>query len=139
MDFNIIIKMKKRHYIGILCCLIIMACQKASPKYDKAILVGNWLRISSSDARSDSMTVMVTSGDDAVVTYVPTSSNFVLQQSKWKNINPVVESGDFQFLDLSADGNLWSAFITIESETELTIKSAKYPNAPGGVQTWVKF
>jgi len=130
--------MKGRHYIGILVCLIIMACKKTNPNYDKTILNGNWLRINSSDARSDSMVVYIATGDSAIITFVPAGSNFVLQQQKWRNIRAVVESGDFQFLDLSADGDFWKAFIRMESETELKIRSSEYPNAPGGVQTWVK-
>jgi len=132
-------KMKKRHYIGMLCCLIIMACQKPSPAYDKTVLEGNWLRVNSSDARSDSMTVYVGTGDSAIISFVPTNSNFALQQQKWRAITPVAEIGDFQFLDLSADGNFWKAFILMESETELYIINAEYPDAPGGEQVWIKF
>ncbi|MBL4650217.1 MAG: hypothetical protein JKY03_10830 [Aureispira sp.] len=131
--------MKRRHYIGMLYCLMIMACGKPSPNYDKEVLIGNWLRINSSDARSDSMTVYIESGDSAIVTFVPPSSNFFLKQRKWHSITAIAEFGDFQFLDLSADSNLWKAFIIMKSKTELRIKSAEYPNAPGGTQTWVKF
>jgi hypothetical protein len=116
-----------------------MACGKPDPNYKKTVLKGNWLRINSSDARSDSMTVYIENGDSAIVTFVPFSSNFSLQQQKWRSITAVAESGDFEFLDLSADSNLWKAFIIMESETELRIKSADHPNAPGGTQTWVKF
>lgn len=131
--------MKKRHYIGMLCCFIIMACGQPSPEYEKTILKGNWLRVNSSDARSDSMTVYIASGDSAIVTSVPPSSNFSVQELKWRNITAIVEPGDFQFLDLSADGNLWKAFILMESESELVIISAEHPNAPGGTQKWIKF
>ncbi len=131
--------MRKRHCIGILCCLMIMACGKPSPNYDKKVLQGNWLRIESSDARSDSMTVHVAWRDSAVVTFVPQNSNFSLQQLKWKSVTAVAEFGDFQFLDLSADSNYWKAFITMKSETELEINNAEHPNAPGGKQKWVKF
>lgn len=130
--------MKKRHYIGMLCCLLIMACGQPSPNYGKEILQGNWLRINSSDARSDSMRVHIATGDSAIVTFAPPNSNFSAQQLKWRSITPVVESGDFQFLDLSADGNLWKAFIIMESEVELRIISAEHPNAPGGEQEWIK-
>ncbi|CAA6828707.1 MAG: Unknown protein [uncultured Aureispira sp.] len=131
-------KMKKRHYIGMLCCLLIMACAKPSPKYDKEVLEGDWLRTSSSDARSDSMIVHVGIGNAAAVLFAPPNSNFSLQQLKWQKIRAVAESGDFQLLDLSADGNLWKAFILMKSETELEIINADYPNAPGGVQKWIK-
>jgi len=130
--------MKGRHYIGMLGCLIMMACGKPSPKYDKMVLKGNWLRINSSDARSDSMTVYIAIGDSAIVTFAPPNSSFALGERKWRSITAVAESGDFQFLDLSGDGNLWKAFIIMESETELKIKSVEYPNAPGGEQTWIK-
>lgn len=131
--------MKGRHYIGVLCCLIIMACGKPSPTYKKEVLVGNWLRISSSDARSDSMTIHIATGDSAIVTYAPPNSGFALKQRKWQNITAVAEFRDFEFFDLSADSNVWKAFITMESETRLYLKSAEHPNAPGGTQTWVKF
>lgn len=130
--------MKKRHYIGILCCLIMMACGKESPKYDKEVLEGHWLRISSSDARSDSMIVHVGTGNTGIVVFTPFSSNFSLQELKWQSITPVAEFGDFQLLDLSADGNLWKAFIIMKSEMELEIINAEYPNVPGGGQQWIK-
>lgn len=116
-----------------------MACQQASPNYEKTVLKGNWLRINSTDVRSDSMTLFIESGDSAILTSVPPNSNFSPQQLKWRNITPVAQFGDFQLLDLSADGNLWKAFITMESETRLQIKSSDFPNAPGGEQTWVKY
>jgi hypothetical protein len=116
-----------------------MACGKPSPNYDKKVLEGNWLRINSSDARSDSMTINIVYRDSAIVTFVPSNSNFALQQLKWRNITPIAEPGDFQFLDLSADGSYWKAFITMESEVELKIISSEYPDAPGGEQKWVKF
>lgn len=130
--------MRKRHYLGILCCLIIMACQQASPSYEKTVLKGNWLRINSTDIRSDSMTLHIISGDSAVITSVPPNSNFFPQQLKWRSITPVAEFGDFQIQDLSADGNWWKAFIIMESDTRFQVKSADFPNAPGGKQTWEK-
>jgi hypothetical protein len=131
--------MKRRHYIGVLCCLMILACSKSSSNYEKKELVGNWLRISSSDTRSDSMTIYIASGDSAIVTYAPPNSGFALKERKWENITLVAEFRDFQFFDLSADGTLWKAFITMESSTVLYVKSAEHPDAPGGTQTWVKF
>jgi hypothetical protein len=115
-----------------------MACGKASPNYDKEVLEGDWIRISSSDARSDSMVVHVGTDNSAVVVFAPFSSNFFLQQLKWQNITPVAEFGDFQLLDMSADSNLWKAFIIMKSEMELEIINAEYPNAPGGGQQWIK-
>ncbi|WP_052597719.1 hypothetical protein [Aureispira sp. CCB-QB1] len=131
--------MKKRYFIGIVFCWLFMACEKATPEHGVEILVGNWLRVSSTDARSDSMTIHIAKGDSAVITSVPPNSNFRLQELKWRNITAIAESGDFQFLDLSADGTLWKAFIEVESASQLKIINAKHPNAPGGKQIWTKF
>lgn len=113
------------------------ACQNASPRYSLDILQGNWLRISSTDTRSDSMFVHI-DNDSAKVLFAPISSDFVIGQKKWDGLTAIVEGGDFELSDLSGDGKTWQAAITMNNDSSLELKSLDYPNAPGGEQSWIK-
>lgn len=113
------------------------ACQNASPRYPLDTLQGNWLRISSTDTRSDSMLVYV-NNDSAKVLFAPITSDFVIGQKKWASLKAIVESGDFELYDLSGDGRSWKATITMNSDSSLELKNLDYPNAPGGEQSWIK-
>lgn len=117
------------------------ACATDSPRYDKAILEGQWLRIASTDTRSDSMVISVT-GDTAVIVSVPDSSNFEVGELKWLNIRAVVEEGDFLCSDLSADGDRWEAAITLfgpdSLPTTCEVVNRSFPGAPGALQEWVR-
>lgn len=125
----------------VLFLAIFAACATDSPRYDKGALAGRWLRIASTDTRSDSMVIEVR-GDTAQIVWVPDSSNFEVGQLKWLKIIEVVEEGDFLCSDLSADGDRWEASILIIGKDSLPntceVINRKYPNAPGAIQEWVR-
>ena len=71
-----------RWIFGIVLSLFLSgfgACSTSSPRYEVAVLQGNWLRIESTDTRSDSMIVTV-QNDSAIIVSVPDSSNFEVVQ-----------------------------------------------------------
>lgn len=117
------------------------ACSTESPLYTQEMLAGKWLRITSTDVRSDSMIIEVRS-DSAVIIAVPDSSNFRAGQVKWLNIIPVVDPGDFICSDLSADSNRWQTSILITGKDSLPnmceVVNRRYPSAPGAVQEWIR-
>lgn len=125
-----------RHLFFVFC-IGISACQTPAPKYQLDILQGNWLRISSTDPRSDSLLINV-QNDSAKVLFAPNTSDFTIGQKKWSNLSPIVENGDFELYDLSGDGRSWKAAITMNSDSTLELKNLSYPNAPGAWQSWIK-
>lgn len=117
------------------------ACSTENPMYTQEMLAGKWLRVRSTDVRSDSMIIEVRR-DSAVIIAVPDSSNFRVGQVKWLGITPVTNQGDFICADLSADSNRWQASILITGEDSLPnfceLVSRNYPKAPGAFQEWVR-
>lgn len=116
-------------------------CEVPQPRYSLDLLQGAWLRVSSSDPRSDSMVVEIRN-DSAVIIQLPSTSNFILGQTKWRSIKAIAGFGDFEFLDLSADSNSYTTFITIDidgQDTLLDLTNRDYPAAPGGRQLWESY
>ena len=130
-----------------ICLLAIIwlnfsACQKPQPAYDISVLEGTWRRMSSTDSRSDSLRVKV-QGNTAIVTFVPTSSNFVLGETKWFDIRPTIRDGisgrgDFILQDKSGGSQTQSqATIFMHSNFALQLQNLDFPSAPGGTQEWI--
>ncbi|MCH2021728.1 MAG: hypothetical protein MK207_04535 [Saprospiraceae bacterium] len=129
--------MKPLLFILIIFFLGISACQVPEPEYSLDILQGTWLRVWSTDVRSDSMEISIDNNIGTIV-YVPASSDFVVGTKKWTNIASIAEAGDFNLLDLSADTLSYNSIINMKSDTTLEIVSEGYQNAPGGKQLWTK-
>ena len=112
------------------------ACRQNDAQYKLEFLEGDWLRLSSSDSRSDSMQLHI-AGDSAVLVFLPDDSEFIIDEKKWFSISPISDNNiHFTLKDISADASFATAQITITSDSSLTLEDTDFPLAPGALQYW---
>ncbi len=118
------------------------ACRRPAPEYDTGFLKGEWIRLSSTDSRSDSMVVEVDM-QESIIKYVPATSNFQVGNTKWRNIyttsrDQLTKRGDFKLSDLSGSKQVSESTIFVLDANNIEVRSIDYPNAPGGYQLWTR-
>jgi len=128
--------------LALLLIVSIIFCQcRQSPVYNISEIEGNWIRINSTDYRSDSMRINITDPESTIIG-LPASSTFTLGQTKWTDIvatfrDPATRRGDFTLLDLSSDGLRYESTIFFKEDT-IFLVNLNHPAALGGRQTWVR-
>ncbi len=129
---------KKINFLIFFLLFSFARCSTNNAPYGLEFLEGDWERINSTDARSDSMQLRV-AGDSAYLLFVPPGSDFSLNQKKWFSITTNNENSiHFTLKDISADQSYATAQITITSDTSLTLENIDFPLAPGALQYWKK-
>lgn len=127
--------------IGLLLIAALFCQCRQHPEYLLDDIQGNWIRIESTNYRSDSMQIDVVN-DAGIIIGLPVSSNFILGQTKWLNISSVPRGnrsgyGDFILNDLSSNGIPYEATIFLDNDT-IFLNNISSPTALGGKQVWVR-
>lgn len=122
--------------------VLFAACRDTQPEYDTGFLKGEWIRLASTDSRSDSMVVEVNM-QQSTIKYVPATSNFQVSDTKWQMIystsrDALTKRGDFKLSDLNGGGRVSDATIFVLDSDNIEVRSIDFPNAPGGYQLWTR-
>ena len=130
--------------VALLFFIIIFSfyqCRETPPIYHLDDIQGDWIRINSTDYRSDSMCININE-NLAIIKTLPNSSTFNLGQIKWTVIessrrDPNNSVGDFTLYDLSSDGNSYESTIRFDRDT-IRLLNLSFPNTLGGKQLWIR-